>query len=74
MTFEVIYLYILFHFSLKKSKIIKIKIEKVRCEQDLNLCGKIPTDFKSVALTTRPSQLLLIIMNILKFQILTRRI
>ncbi len=27
-----------------------------RCEQDLNLCGKIPLDFESNALTTRPSQ------------------
>jgi hypothetical protein len=37
-----------------KKKLIK---KKIRCEQDLNLRGKIPTDFKSVALTTRPSQL-----------------
>jgi hypothetical protein len=28
-----------------------------RCEQDLNLRGKNPLDFKSNALTTRPSQL-----------------
>ena len=28
-----------------------------RCEQGSNLCGKIPLDFKSNALTTRPSQL-----------------
>ena len=29
-----------------------------RCEQDSNLRGKTPLDFKSNALTTRPSQLL----------------
>ena len=29
-----------------------------RCEQGSNLRGKIPLDFKSNALTTRPSQLL----------------
>ncbi len=29
-----------------------------RCEQGSNLCGKIPLDFKSNALTTRPSQLM----------------
>ena len=29
---------------------------KVRCEQDSNLRGKLPLDFKSNALTTRPSQ------------------
>ncbi|MEQ2184505.1 hypothetical protein GOODEAATRI_008611, partial [Goodea atripinnis] len=28
-----------------------------RCEQDLNLRGETPLDFKSNALTTRPSQL-----------------
>ena len=27
-----------------------------RCEQDSNLRGKIPLDFESNALTTRPSQ------------------
>ena len=37
---------------------IEILKKKIRCEQDLNLRGNIPTDFKSVALTTRPSQLL----------------
>ena len=30
-----------------------------RCEQDSNLRGETPLDFKSNALTTRPSQLLL---------------
>ncbi len=29
---------------------------KARCEQDSNLRGNIPLDFKSNALTTRPSQ------------------
>ena len=32
--------------------------KKFRCEQGSNLRGKIPMDFKSIALTTRPSQLL----------------
>ena len=31
--------------------------KKLRCEQGSNLCGKIQLDFKSNALTTRPSQL-----------------
>ena len=31
---------------------------ELRCEQGSNLCGKIPLDFESNALTTRPSQLL----------------
>ena len=44
--------------NLKDFFIKDIRLKKIRCEQDLNLCGKIPTDFKSVALTTRPSQLL----------------
>ena len=37
--------------------IIQKKMQKVRCEQGSNLRGKIPLDFKSNALTTRPSQL-----------------
>ena len=32
------------------------QIPKERCEQDSNLRGKLPLDFKSNALTTRPSQ------------------
>ena len=32
--------------------------KKIRCEQGSNLRGKIPLDFKSNALTTRPSQLI----------------
>ena len=35
----------------------KKKEEKERCEQDSNLRGETPLDFKSNALTTRPSQL-----------------
>ena len=35
-----------------------IKVKKYRCEQGSNLRGKIPLDFKSNALTTRPSQLI----------------
>ena len=31
-------------------------VQKIRCEQGSNLRGKIPLDFKSNALTTRPSQ------------------
>ena len=31
-------------------------LNKIRCEQGSNLRGKIPLDFKSYALTTRPSQ------------------
>ena len=31
-------------------------LNKIRCEQGSNLRGKIPLDFKSNALTTRPSQ------------------
>ena len=34
----------------------KRKKENYRCEQGSNLRGKIPLDFKSNALTTRPSQ------------------
>ena len=37
------------------SKLIEL-LKYYRCEQDLNLRGKIPLDFKSNALTTRPSQ------------------
>ena len=29
---------------------------ELRCEQGSNLCGNIPLDFESNALTTRPSQ------------------
>ena len=37
---------------------VSVFIEKsVRCEQGSNLRGNIPLDFKSNALTTRPSQL-----------------
>ena len=42
-------------FDLWKEKRKKIKFIS-RCEQDLNLRGKIPLDFKSNGLTTRPSQ------------------
>ena len=35
--------------------------QKFRCEQGSNLRGKIPLDFKSNALTTRPSQLTAVI-------------
>ena len=34
------------------------KQKRIRCEQDSNLRGNIPLDFKSNALTTRPSQLI----------------
>ena len=42
----------------KKSKREKKKVTDDRCGQDLNLCGETPMDFKSIALTTRPPQLL----------------
>ena len=37
-------------------KIKRLQQKKVRCEQGSNLRGKFPLDFKSNALTTRPSQ------------------
>ena len=37
---------------------------ELRCEQGSNLCGNIPLDFESNALTTRPSQLLRFQLNI----------
>ena len=41
----------------KKLYIWREKVKEVhRCEQDSNLRGKIPLDFESNALTTRPSQ------------------
>ena len=36
----------------------KYNLKEFRCEQDSNLRGNIPMDFKSIALTTRPSQLI----------------
>ena len=41
--------------------LLRKKVQKKydRCEQDSNLRGETPLDFKSNALTTRPSQLLL---------------
>ena len=36
------------------------KIKMLRCRQGSNLCGNIPMDFKSIALTTRPRQLLVL--------------
>ena len=39
----------------KKKTYFKRKRE-LRCEQGSNLCGNIPLDFESNALTTRPSQ------------------
>ena len=38
-------------------KLVLFNTKRYRCEQDSNLRGKIPLDFKSNALTTRPSQL-----------------
>ena len=38
-------------------KLVLFNTKRSRCEQDSNLRGKIPLDFKSNALTTRPSQL-----------------
>ena len=38
-------------------RLLENKKEKLRCEQGSNLCGNIPLDFESNALTTRPSQL-----------------
>ena len=43
----------MFHSLFKKNKCSKIDY---RCEQDSNLRGGTPLDFKSNALTTRPSQ------------------
>ena len=37
----------------------KVRKKYSRCEQDSNLRGETPLDFKSNALTTRPSQRLL---------------
>ena len=42
-------------FGRKKMTFFKRK-KKLRCEQGSNLCGNIPLDFESNALTTRPSQ------------------
>ena len=42
-------------FGRKKMTYFKRKKE-LRCEQGSNLCGNIPLDFESNALTTRPSQ------------------
>ena len=39
-----------------------IREKKVRCRQDLNLRGETPLDFKSNALTTRPQQLVNLIL------------
>ena len=38
-------------------KLVLFNTKRSRCEQDSNLRGKIPLDFKPNALTTRPSQL-----------------
>ena len=40
---------------------------KDRCRQDSNLRGETPMDFKSIALTTRPPQLLLTFAFVLLF-------
>ena len=42
------------HLSTLISNVVVKKV--VRCEQGSNLRGKIPLDFESNALTTRPSQ------------------
>ena len=42
---------------MKKEEDWTKKITNGRCEQDSNLRGETPLDFKSNALTTRPSQL-----------------
>ena len=42
------------NYELVKSKFGRHMYAQFRSRQDLNLRGKIPTDFKSVALTTRP--------------------
>ena len=39
--------------------LLKVAFKNIRCEQGSNLRGKIPLDFKSNALTTRPSQLMI---------------
>ena len=44
-------------FKIQKALAALLKVGRIR--QDLNLRGGTPTDFKSVALTTRPSQLLI---------------
>ena len=72
-TIELPFSYCNFHFysfngKFKKSKILHLKRENMlyicsakidRCEQGSNLRGETPLDFKSNALTTRPSQLLI---------------
>ena len=42
---------------LSKAGSLSLTQKRSRCEQDSNLRGKIPLDFESNALTTRPSQL-----------------
>ena len=48
---------LLTHGFLSKAGSLSLTQKRSRCEQDSNLRGKIPLDFESNALTTRPSQL-----------------
>ena len=48
--------FVLFCFSNKKTNGFCLSKIKKRCEQGSNLRGETPLDFKSNALTTRPSQ------------------
>ena len=38
-------------------KLVLFNTKRSRCEQDSNLCGRVPLNFESIALTIRPSQL-----------------